>query len=176
MGFETARKPASSPPRRPAGPPSAAWRLSTEIGRSRWGWWKRRIGRGTGKPAGLGLSLSLSSLSPSLLSSSSSTRWRRRMDAAAARRLPHLCFSLSRVACRAFTHISQPSFRPGRRRGDRRPSSAAVKAGQGERERERERLKLEVLRKPWWSCERRRRRRRPRGEAGVGGRRSQKGQ
>ena len=69
MGFETARKPASSPPRRPAGPPSAAWRLSTEIGRSRWGWWKRRIGRGTGKPAGLGLSLSFISvpLSPLLL-------------------------------------------------------------------------------------------------------------
>ena len=65
-----------------------------------------------------------------------------------------ICASLSRVACRAFTHISQPSFRPGRRRrGDRRPSAAAVKAGQGGR------LKLEVLRKPWWSCERRRRRR-----------------
>ena len=190
MGFETARKPASSPPRRPARPPSASWLLSTEFGRSRWGGWvdgwrrrKKRIGRGTGKPASASLSLSLSSLSPSLLSSS--TRWRRRMDAAAARRLPHLCFSLSRVACRAFTHISQPSFRPGRRRrqkavvvgsGESRPG-ARGRGRQRERERETETGSAQetvvVLRKETAAAARRRR---PRGEAGVGGRRSQKGQ
>ena len=61
----------SRPARRHAGLPAlAAWRLSTEIGRSRWGWWMEVEEEGDRKRDGeAGLGLSLSSLSPSLLSS-----------------------------------------------------------------------------------------------------------
>ena len=87
-----------------------------------------------------------------------------------------LPLSLSGRVPRIHSHLAAflPSWKKKRRQkavvggGESRPG----REGEGERER----LKLEVLRKPWWSCERRRRRRRLRGEAGVGGRRSQKGQ
>ena len=185
MGFETARKPASSPPRRPARPPSASWLLSTEFGRSRWGGWvdgwrrrKKRIGRGAGKPASA--SLSLFHLCPPLsypLLLGGGDGWMRRQRGAC-----RICASLSlgSRAAHSLTSRSLPSVLE--EEGDRRPSSAAVKAGQGRegeggRERETETGSAQetvvVLRKETAAA---RRRRRPRGEAGVGGRRSQKGQ
>ena len=96
-----------------------------------------------------------------------------------------ICASLSlgSRAAHSLTSRSLPSVLE--EEGDRRPSSsAAVKAGQGRegeggREREREtetgsaQETVVVLRKETAAAARRRR---PRGEAGVGGRRSQKGQ